>query len=221
MSLQSYLFVVPVRDDRRRIARGVPVPERHRFSRGPSPRPRAAHGAWRERVTLTWLNFASRARNQSRINIRRAGLSDHLTIDAIGFAAAGLVLATFCMRSMSALRWVALASNVTFMVYAYMAHLPPVLLLHALLLPVNAYRLTQLSAKRADEAERGPSITEMMATTRCLRRQGARAGAPAMCPCALRPASVPRSVYSGTIEWRNPCPSTRHLRSSCSLRPPS
>ena len=32
-------------------------------------------------------------------------------IDGIGFAAASLVLATFCMRSMSALRWVAIASN--------------------------------------------------------------------------------------------------------------
>jgi hypothetical protein len=69
---------------------------------------------------------------------------DHLTIDAIGFAAAGLVLATFCMRSMSALRWVAIASNLIFIAYGYLGNLPPVLVLHALLLPVNAYRLTQL-----------------------------------------------------------------------------
>ena len=68
---------------------------------------------------------------------------DHLTIDAIGFAAAGLVLATFCMRSMSALRWVAIASNLAFIAYGHLGNLPPVLVLHALLLPVNAYRLTQ------------------------------------------------------------------------------
>jgi hypothetical protein len=37
--------------------------------------------------------------------------------DAVGFAAAGLVLATFCMRSMITLRWVAIASNVAFIVY--------------------------------------------------------------------------------------------------------
>ena len=33
-------------------------------------------------------------------------------IDGVGFGAAGLVLATFCMRSMNTLRWVAIASNV-------------------------------------------------------------------------------------------------------------
>jgi hypothetical protein len=65
-------------------------------------------------------------------------------IDAIGFAAASLVLATFCMRTMGALRWVALASNLVFIAYGYLGNLAPVLLLHALLLPVNAYRLTQL-----------------------------------------------------------------------------
>ncbi len=64
--------------------------------------------------------------------------------DAVGFAAAGLVLATFCMRSMVTLRWVAIASNVAFIVYGYLAGLAPVLFLHLLLLPVNAYRLTQL-----------------------------------------------------------------------------
>jgi hypothetical protein len=76
-------------------------------------------------------------------------LHDHLTIDAIGFVAAGLVLTTFCMRSMSALRWVAIASNLAFIAYGYLAGLAPVLLLHALLLPVNAYRLAQLFSGQA------------------------------------------------------------------------
>jgi hypothetical protein len=71
-------------------------------------------------------------------------MSDLSVIDGVGFAAAGLVLATFCMRSMNALRWVAIVSNVAFIAYAYLGHLAPVLLLHALLLPVNIYRLTQL-----------------------------------------------------------------------------
>ena len=65
-------------------------------------------------------------------------------IDGIGFAAASLVLATFCMRSMSALRWVAIASNLAFIAYGYLGNLAPVLVLHALLLPVNTYRLAQL-----------------------------------------------------------------------------
>jgi hypothetical protein len=75
-------------------------------------------------------------------------LSDRLIVDAVGFAAAGFVLATFCMRSMSALRWMAIASNLTFMTYGYLANLAPVLLLHALLFPINAYRLAQLFGKR-------------------------------------------------------------------------
>ena len=71
-------------------------------------------------------------------------MSDLPVIDAIGFAAAGLVLATFCMRSMRALRWVAIASNLAFIAYGYLGHLAPVLLLHVLLLPVNVYRVRQL-----------------------------------------------------------------------------
>ena len=70
-------------------------------------------------------------------------------VDGIGFTAAGLVLATFCMRSMRALRFVAIASNVAFIAYGYLGHLAPVLWLHALLLPVNICRLMQLRAGNA------------------------------------------------------------------------
>jgi hypothetical protein len=74
----------------------------------------------------------------------------HLPVtDAVGFVAAGLVLTTFCMRSMSALRWVAIASNVAFIAYGYLGNLAPVLLLHLLLLPVNGYRLAQLYGGQA------------------------------------------------------------------------
>lgn len=62
-------------------------------------------------------------------------------IDAIGFVAASLVVATFSLRSMSALRYTAIASNVAFMVYGYLGGLLPILLLHALLLPMNVLRL--------------------------------------------------------------------------------
>jgi hypothetical protein len=48
------------------------------------------------------------------------------------------------MRTMSSLRLVALGSNLAFIAYGYLGSLTPVLLLHALLLPVNAYRLAQL-----------------------------------------------------------------------------
>ena len=51
------------------------------------------------------------------------------------------VLATFCMNTIH--RVIALVSNVLFMAYGYADQLYPVLLLHAILLPVNALRLLQ------------------------------------------------------------------------------
>jgi hypothetical protein len=65
-------------------------------------------------------------------------------VNVVGYLAASLVFATFCMRSMSGLRSMALASNLAFIAYGYLADLMPVLLLHAVLLPVNVYRLSQL-----------------------------------------------------------------------------
>jgi hypothetical protein len=67
-----------------------------------------------------------------------------MLIDIAGYLAAGLVLATFCTRSMGKLRSIALASNVAFITYGCLANLTPVLILHAILLPVNVYRLRQL-----------------------------------------------------------------------------
>ncbi|CAN7763333.1 hypothetical protein LJR084_007271 [Variovorax sp. LjRoot84] len=58
-------------------------------------------------------------------------------IDLLGYAAAALVLATFSARSMTALRSLAIASNLLFIAYAALTWLPPVLALHALLLPLN------------------------------------------------------------------------------------
>ncbi len=48
------------------------------------------------------------------------------------------------MRSMIALRITALASNVAFLSYAVLAHLHPVLALHAMLLPMNIFRLAPI-----------------------------------------------------------------------------
>ena len=97
---------------------------------------------------------ASRERERTRCvsqgPVRRKGqeMSDPVVVDGIGFAAAGLVLATFSMRSMIALRWVAIVSNLAFIAYGYLGHLAPVLLLHLLLLPINICRLAQLRQRR-------------------------------------------------------------------------
>lgn len=63
--------------------------------------------------------------------------------EPIGYLASLLVLATFCMRDMSTLRLVAIASNLAFIGYAVLADIVPVLLLHTLLLPINLYRFVQ------------------------------------------------------------------------------
>ena len=73
-------------------------------------------------------------------------------IEPIGYLASALVLATFCMRDMAALRCMAIASNLAFIAYGAMADLGPVLLLHLLLLPVNLLRLASWRTKRADPA---------------------------------------------------------------------
>jgi hypothetical protein len=63
--------------------------------------------------------------------------------EPIGYLASALVLTTFCMRRMVVLRAVAIASNLAFISYGALAEIDPVLLLHALLLPTNIYRLMQ------------------------------------------------------------------------------
>jgi CRP/FNR family transcriptional regulator, cyclic AMP receptor protein len=64
-------------------------------------------------------------------------------VDGLGFLAAGLVLATFCMKRLVPLRAVAIASNLAFILYGYSAGIKPVLVLHLILLPVNLFRLLQ------------------------------------------------------------------------------
>jgi len=104
----------------------------------------------------------------------------HLPVtDGVGFAAAGLALTTFCMRSMSALRWVAIASNLAFIAYGYLGNLAPVLLLHLLLLPVNGYRLAQLCGGQPRSAPaqvqaRAPSRNTDSGSARATRALGVR-----------------------------------------------
>jgi hypothetical protein len=71
--------------------------------------------------------------------------------ELLGYAAAVMVLATFSVRSIVALRVLAIASNLLFIGYAAFAHLPPVLTLHALLLPINVVRLRQAWNDKHDE----------------------------------------------------------------------
>jgi CRP/FNR family transcriptional regulator, cyclic AMP receptor protein len=62
----------------------------------------------------------------------------------VGWAASAAVLATFCMNSMMSLRVLAIINNVLFCAFGAAAHIFPVLILHAILLPVNVVRLVQI-----------------------------------------------------------------------------
>jgi hypothetical protein len=79
---------------------------------------------------------------------------DTIASDLLGYSAAGLVLLTFLAQQLRTLRAIAIASNVLFIAYAIVAWLPPVLALHLLLLPINAWRLWQAVRAVKPEPER-------------------------------------------------------------------
>lgn len=62
-------------------------------------------------------------------------------VNLLGYAASSAVLATFLMRTMAPLRFVAILSNVLFLFYGYIEHIYPVFFLHMALLPINCWRL--------------------------------------------------------------------------------
>jgi len=66
--------------------------------------------------------------------------------EASGYLASGLVFLTFCMKTMIALRVIAIGSNIAFIAYGLIADLTPIYLLHAILLPLNIGRLWQSHA---------------------------------------------------------------------------
>jgi hypothetical protein len=70
--------------------------------------------------------------------------------EAWGYAASSLVLMTFCMKRMVPLRIVAICSNFAFFTYGLLLHLMPILLLHALLMPINIVRLLQAARVTID-----------------------------------------------------------------------
>ena len=63
---------------------------------------------------------------------------------ALGWLAAGLTLVAFFMKTMIPLRMVAIAANLSFIVYGVLAGAWHVLALHATLLPFNALRLREM-----------------------------------------------------------------------------
>jgi hypothetical protein len=64
--------------------------------------------------------------------------------DFIGYLAAAFMFSTFYMSRMIPLRAAGIAANITFITYASIAHVYPLLILHIILLPLNAYRMIQM-----------------------------------------------------------------------------
>ena len=65
-------------------------------------------------------------------------------IELLGYVASGAVFAAFSVTEMVSLRCLAITSNVLFMAYGFIEQLPPIFLLHAILLPINVVRLIQV-----------------------------------------------------------------------------
>jgi hypothetical protein len=63
--------------------------------------------------------------------------------DVLGRSAAALTLLAFSCNDLMRLRCMALSANAAFIAYGLTAQLWPVLALHFLLVPVNAWRLWQ------------------------------------------------------------------------------
>jgi hypothetical protein len=61
-----------------------------------------------------------------------------------GYVASALVLLTFIAKDMRQLRTAAIFSNLAFITYGTLAWLPPVFLLHLVLLPLNIVRLNEI-----------------------------------------------------------------------------
>jgi CRP/FNR family transcriptional regulator, cyclic AMP receptor protein len=65
-------------------------------------------------------------------------------IELSGYLASILVFLSFYMKTMIPLRVVGILSNVAFITYGFGGRLYPVLILHAILLPLNCLRLAQM-----------------------------------------------------------------------------
>jgi CRP-like cAMP-binding protein/multidrug efflux pump subunit AcrA (membrane-fusion protein) len=77
---------------------------------------------------------------------RGGGCTEKTMLEFVGYVAAGLVFATFYMKTMIPLRVVGISSNVTFLLYSWFAGVMPLFVLHAALLPLNIWRLMQIRA---------------------------------------------------------------------------
>jgi hypothetical protein len=128
-------------------------------------------------------------------------------VQILGWLAAALTLATFVCRDMRRLRLLALAANAAFIGYGAAAQLPPVLMLHLALVPVNLWRLNQ-AFRPAPARSSAPSPAVFPGAMSARRRR----------PRSWRETSaIPRREQDGAAiraepaSARNAVRGTRHL----------
>jgi predicted Abi (CAAX) family protease len=80
--------------------------------------------------------------------------------DVLGWAAAALTLLAFSCNNLLRLRCAALAANAAFISYGITAQLWPVVALHCVLVPVNAWRLWQAGASEVHGCRPAPIASE-------------------------------------------------------------
>ena len=90
--------------------------------------------------------------------------------ELLGYLGALLTLATFSMKTMVHLRVAGIAANIAFVAYGALGSVHPVLLLHLVLLPLNAWRLQQLlrlTREIREASAHGLSVDWLKPYTRC------------------------------------------------------
>lgn len=102
-------------------------------------------------------------------------MAEHFGV-MLGFAAAGFSLVSFTMKRMLPLRALAMVSNVFFLAYGYVEWQLPPLVLHTILLPLNAWRIWEIRKLSAEIAKaRGDSPVSLWLLPH-MTRQTFRAG---------------------------------------------
>jgi hypothetical protein len=92
------------------------------------------------------LRISSQKQLGARAFMEFLSLIAKLPTVTIGYAAAICVILTFCASNMLLLRGLAICSNLLFMWYGRRAGLDPILLLHAILLPINIAHTVRIVA---------------------------------------------------------------------------
>ena len=82
----------------------------------------------------------------ARLQTWLASLSEPTTVLALASAAlaGGLVLVSTIVKTMIPLRWLAVGSNVGFILYGFLQPAPLMVVLRAALLPINVWRVRQM-----------------------------------------------------------------------------